>query len=298
MSAHDQKTAAKNPLASDAFPLLVLDVVNGVSTPPRMLFGKMQWHDDLQFVVVKSGRTRIDTPGKGFYCGAGQAAFFNSQVLHRVLDEDDNVRMSFVFPQKLLGFFPGSEMEAHCVGPYTVPGACDCYFFDRSEPWHAEVVDHLLQAREAMRRTPQNTKDRYRACAQLVEAWSCFIDHAEPQIPSPSVLRTQGRMRAFLSFIEANYSNRISLEDIARAGSVSKAECSRCFKAVLQTSPYAYLSNYRISKSIELMKNTEDTLTEIARETGFSTSSHYSNAFKERMHVSPSAYMKACRARG
>lgn len=87
----------------------------------------------------------------------------------------------------------------------------------------------------------------------------------------------------------------LSLEDIAKAENVSKAECARCFKRLIQTTPYAYLLSYRISKATELMHEGELNATVIARTVGFGSSSHFSTAFKKALGMTPKEYMNEVR---
>lgn len=298
MSRKTDKQAlhAANPVRGEGFPVLVLDVRNGVSNPPRLGFGKMHWHDDLQFIVVAQGVVFVDVAGVRIECGKGQGVLLNSRVPHRVLDGKENLRTSFVFPPKLLGFFSGSDMNAYGVSPYVGSRAQQFMHFDLSERWHIDVLDRLAQARELLvERTPSNV-DRYCACAQLVQAWACYISNVVQTPPDRHILASNERIKAFVQFIEEHYADAISLDDIAGAGSVSKAECARCFKEMLQTTPYAYLLDFRISKAIELMRSGTMTATAIAGAAGFGSPSHFSTAFKKALGMTPSAYQAAIKS--
>lgn len=284
---------AANPVRDKGFPVLVLNVSNGVSNPPRLGFGKMHWHHDLQFIVIAEGTVCIDVAGQRIVCGKGQGILLNSCVPHRVLDGKDNLRTSFVFPPKLLGFFSGSDMSVYGVSPYVGPNAQLFMHFDLSERWHVDVLDCLARARELLSGGNSSHIDRYRACAQLVEAWAHYIGNVVQTPPDRHVLVSNERIKAFVQFIEAHYADAITLEDIAAAGSVSKAECARCFKEMLQTTPYAYLLDFRISRAIDFMRAGTMTATAIAQATGFSSSSHFSTVFKKALGMTPSAYQAA-----
>ena len=66
----------------------------------------------------------------------------------------------------------------------------------------------------------------------------------------------RARMQQFLRCIEQRYPEDLTLEDIAQSASVSKSECLRCFQMTLQTTPYKYLMEYRLSKAAELLEKT------------------------------------------
>lgn len=57
-------------------------------------------------------------------------------------------------------------------------------------------------------------------------------------------------------------------------------------------SPITYLTKYRIAQSIKLLTCTELTITQIAQQTGFNTSSYYTECFKKEMGITPLKYRK------
>lgn len=289
---------APNPEEHSPFPILVLDVQNGVSTPPRLGFKKMHWHADLQFIVITAGVAHIDCAGLHFACSTGQAALFNSGIPHRITSSHEAKYTSFVFPAKILGFFPGSEMATFSVNPYVGVHAQPVMFFDGSEPWHAKVISNLMDMHSLLVGHTSSNAERYHACVRLLDAWAHYIGSVDQQLPGKHTREANGRIKAFTSFIDENFSSPISLEDIAHAGNVSKAECARCFKKLLQTTPYAYLLNYRIDKATELMRDGELNATAIAHAVGFSSSSHFSTVFKKALGMTPSAYMAALNSDG
>ena len=59
---------------------------------------------------------------------------------------------------------------------------------------------------------------------------------------------------------------------------MSVGHCERLFMQVLQTTPYEYLINYRIKKSLELLGKEKTT---IALEVGFNDVSHFIQSLKK-----------------
>lgn len=53
---------------------------------------------------------------------------------------------------------------------------------------------------------------------------------------------------------------------------MSVGHCGRLFMQVLQTTPYEYLINYRIKKSLELLGKEKTPISQIALEVGFTIS--------------------------
>lgn len=84
-----------------------------------------------------------------------------------------------------------------------------------------------------------------------------------------------------LSFIHQNYSDNITLQEIAAIAHLSISECTRSFKRTIHMTPYDYLIKYRIKKSSELLISTDSTITEIAHRVGFNHVNHFIQSFKK-----------------
>ena len=92
--------------------------------------------------------------------------------------------------------------------------------------------------------------------------------------------------------MQENYKKKITLQDIAQHINLSQSECSRFFKKVTGETLFKYLLKFRIEKSIELLKNTDMTITEIAYETGFISQSYYDQRFQKIKGISPLKYRR------
>jgi len=93
-----------------------------------------------------------------------------------------------------------------------------------------------------------------------------------------------------MSFIEKNYSKRITLDDLARTTNYSCRHFSRIVRARLSMSPMEYLDTVRINKSCELLSTTALTVTEIGEMCGFDDGNLFSRHFRMRKGKSPSQY--------
>lgn len=95
-----------------------------------------------------------------------------------------------------------------------------------------------------------------------------------------------------IGYIQSNYKNTISLDEISEAGNVSRSQCCKIFKEIINKSPNDYLTEYRINKSVDLISSTNMKMTEIAYECGFNGSSYFAEIFKKMMGISPREYRK------
>ena len=91
-------------------------------------------------------------------------------------------------------------------------------------------------------------------------------------------------------YIHKNYAEKISLNDIANSAFVSKGECCRIFKRVLQLSPFQYLVRYRLKLSVQMLSETDYSIAQIAQQVGFCSSSYYTKCFRKEYNCAPHRY--------
>lgn len=92
------------------------------------------------------------------------------------------------------------------------------------------------------------------------------------------------------SYIERNYNECISLEDVAAHVYMNKSYFSSFFKSKAGLTYRDYLRNYRIEKSICLIVEGNMKIYEIAQAVGYNDSAHFIRAFKEVTGKSPGDY--------
>lgn len=105
-------------------------------------------------------------------------------------------------------------------------------------------------------------------------------------------LNQGGRIRDFyikeaLSFIEQNFQNEISIEDIAAFCGLNRSYFGKIFRDTIGKSPQEFLMSYRMVKAAELLKLTELSIADIGNAVGYPNQLHFSRAFKNIYGVSP-----------
>jgi AraC-like DNA-binding protein len=93
-------------------------------------------------------------------------------------------------------------------------------------------------------------------------------------------------------FIHLNYDQPISLEKLADLAGVSKVHVIRTFEQATGQTPIRYLWKYRISRGMEMLRNTGLTVEEVAYKCGFKSVFHFSRSFKEVSGFAPNHYRK------
>lgn len=126
----------------------------------------------------------------------------------------------------------------------------------------------------------------------LYQVWKGLRQILEPDI-DVGTAASDTRMKDILIFLQQNYSRYLSLDEIAASINLSRSECCRYFKSQTGQTIFSYLIQYRIHKSLELLRNTDMEVSRIALESGFSNQSYYTSRFKELIGMTPKQYRTA-----
>ena len=90
-----------------------------------------------------------------------------------------------------------------------------------------------------------------------------------------------------LSFIEQNFQNDITVEEIAACCGLNRSYFGKIFHEILGKSPQEFLISYRMTKATELLKLTSLSIAEVGSAVGYSNQLHFSRAFKKIYGISP-----------
>ncbi len=90
--------------------------------------------------------------------------------------------------------------------------------------------------------------------------------------------------------MHTNLDTKITLKDVAKVAYMSPSHFSRIFKQETGKTPMDYLSLIRMERVKKLLLAGDKSITEIAVECGFGSSSYLSACFHKKFKISPSAY--------
>ena len=277
-----------NLMENTDFPYLVLDVVNQKSFPQNPGFQVMHWHEDFQFIYVIDGKIKFLTLNKRIEVSASQGIFINKNILHQVKEFTSCHYKSFVFPDYFLKFYFGSPAGVF-VDSISENEDLEFYHFTGQNEWENTVLNLLQKLTEMEEKKTEFYP--YEILLILSSIWLTFRKNILlPPQQQENIVSI--RMQKFLNYIANHYAEDISLESLAKSGNVGKSECLRCFKASLQTTPYKYLMEYRLSKAADLLKTTDLPIGVISENVGFHQVSHFGKCFKEKTGYSPKDYRK------
>lgn len=93
-----------------------------------------------------------------------------------------------------------------------------------------------------------------------------------------------------IAYMNSHYSEKITMEELSARVNLSTSHFTKVFKSITGETPIEFLNVIRLKKSKIMLMNSTHSITEIAIECGFNSSSYFSSCFLEKYRMTPSAY--------
>lgn len=135
--------------------------------------------------------------------------------------------------------------------------------------------------------------DKYMVQSEFLRLFFLLCKESEATNAKSNNNFYNSQIETAIEYINENLTEKITLESVAYAVSLSPTYFHSIFKKAIGQTLHDYIENKRIKKSIHLMETTDMTLTEIAYSCGFSSQSYFSYSFKRRMKTTPRKYIQA-----
>lgn len=113
----------------------------------------------------------------------------------------------------------------------------------------------------------------------------------DPPTAQPSEPDYVARVNRAIDLVIANIDRPLRLESLARAAHFSPFHFHRIFQAIVGETPAQFVKRVRLERALRIMShNPKRPLTQVAMDCGFSSSSDFSRAFKQRYGSPPRAF--------
>lgn len=247
------------------------------------------WHDDVELLLARKGHLCYSINGTKVQIGEGNAVFVNARQMHFGFSDDgtdcEYVCVAFR-PQSLFG---NEELTRRYVLPILSSPQFSHMILERDS--HGALLDQILQLDELY----QNREEGFElpALAAVIALWHGLYGWMGQQISkSPDADSGVWVIRQMLDHIRTHYPEKVTLDSIANAGGVCRTKCCRMFREYLGMTANDYLNSFRLEKSMELLKSTDLSVTEIAAACGYSGSSYFAELFSREKGCTPTQYRK------
>ncbi|MBU5481887.1 AraC family transcriptional regulator [Blautia sp. MSJ-19] len=245
------------------------------------------WHEEIEFGYVLNGQIEITLANRTYIVQKNHGYFTNSNVLSRFSKATDTVlaHTHLFHPIFLSGHFK-SIFETKYLDPVIHNKNIDALIFTGKTPNQQKILQKLRQASALQHQ--ENVEFQTRNL--FSELWLLLLEEIKEQPTHTVNFQNQERVQNMLTFIHAHYSEKLTLNDIAAAASVSTRECIRCFRNTIRQTPLEYVMEYRLNMAKRLLDDTEISITEVSYHCGFSSNAYFGKIFREKCGMTPLQY--------
>lgn len=245
------------------------------------------WHNEIELIYIVSGELQYNVNGKVETIRAGEGIIVNEKQLHfGYSDKKQDCEFICVL------FNPSLLHSISIEEDYTTPilkSSIPYFLLSRKVEWQKDILRDIQDIYDKKKESFSKLYFQGKLCL----LWCGLLHHALRLNNLPKLDRNIFILKNMIDFIHENYDEKITLDQIANAGQISKRTCDSIFLKYQGKTPIKFLMEYRLRKSTEYLKNDSISILEIALAVGFSGSSYYAKTFRKIFGQTPSNYRKS-----
>lgn len=235
------------------------------------------YHEFYEIYYLESGQRYHLINDNLYLIDAGQFLLFEPYVLHHSFGED-NVPFC-----RLLIYFRENEIISNELRQ-TLLGSTGAYKLQQNESKQFYQLANMINVEK---QDPQQYSSEY--CQSLLNTMLIILFRNKRE----KVKQAQrNKITDVISYINANYMNNLTIENIASHFYISPFHLCREFKQYTNSTIVQYINKTRIIHAQRLLYSTDISITDICISTGFSSTSHFGRVFKKVTSFTPSEWRK------
>ena len=262
---------------------------NGYIDPCSRWGNIPHFHEDIEICAQRKGTSGMSVNGKNYILHEGETLFINSGAVHysfATQEERSFYTIIVIHPNILCSSY---AVESKFVLPVTNNRERDAIFFKSDCKFGRKMFKDCVELNRYVGDEFMTTKQFFEIWSNILASCDDLFDFKSPMDPKDPHIDS---FKAMLGYIRTNYPDKISLDDIAARGRVSRTLCNTLFQKYTGNSPFEELTKVRLRKVAELLIDSSKSMSEIATLTGFSSANYMTELFKRDYGMSPREYRK------
>lgn len=253
----------------------------------------IHWHEEMEIVLVRNGKCIFNINSETIIADQGDILIICPSTLHSFRQYKDYKYCSdtYVFNLSLIN----NNMDI-CNSNYFNPllnNECNPYYLLK----HNDICyDKSLALLDTIREIIYGKKPFYelKIKSKLLELFSIFFENGIIKINQETKENSSiKKIKSIINYIEENYKDNITLESLSDMFNISVYHLAHLFKETAGTSCIEFIINYRLNASAARIRNSSESIINIALDNGFNNISYFNRAFKKKYRITPSEYRKS-----
>ena len=249
----------------------------------------VHWHDEFEIIYVRSGFLAVSISGESYIGKTGDAFVVSPGNLHLMGSQTGTVDYyTFLFPLKYISFRTDDMLDEKLLEPLNSGHLMIC---PRVKDTAKELCEQLIEIYEAKKDESESkittqVRTKIILLQFILEMWKKgFVIEND----------TSGRNtveKEMVSYIQQNFTGKISLREFGEQFHLSEKYISRYFKEHFHITLSQYVTYLRLEHAKQLLQDTDIPVTDVAMQSGYQNVSYFIRSFQRAYAVSPLKYRK------
>lgn len=263
------------------------------------------WHFPIEFLMPISNSYTVVVDDMEYVVKPNEILYIGSGVIHSTIAPASGERYFFQIDVSRLKSIAGINNILSFIGPvshFTSENYPDIHatlvelFKDICEEYYAD--DELVNPATSNSRTSLFSNSTLcepiiygKLLTMLTVIGRSYLANVDSETTSD--IKKKEYIDKFMSickYIDEHFAEDLNLDDIAKMAGFSKFHFSRLFKQFANVSFYKYVNQQRISYAEQLLANPDISVTQVAIQSGFSSSSSFIRMFKQFKNCTPTDF--------
>lgn len=250
------------------------------------------WHENIEFLFFIKGEALVKCGSLDIFAKKGDLVVINSNELHHVSSLSESIEYYCIIFNTSL--FQSRHIDT-CETKYINPISQNLILFKNKIESNREIAKHIHKFVKEYEAKEIGYELAVKATLyqMLVLLLRNNIHLVLTSKEYNARMRNLKRFNSILEYIENNYSEKITLDQLCTMSNISRFYFCRLFKSITGKSLGEYLNQLRISKAEALLQSGGFNITEAAVSCGFDDINYFSRMFKKYKKESPSSFLRS-----
>jgi AraC-like DNA-binding protein/mannose-6-phosphate isomerase-like protein (cupin superfamily) len=245
------------------------------------------WHESLEFIIVLQGEVEMSVNGNIYILQEDDIMLVNSNVGHATLAKKINSIAMVIHLNPI--YFRSYYKDYHLL-----QFSCRSNFKTRNNESFSRLRNIALEMVKYIKGEHPEEKIYFESLLNQLIA-NLIRDFPPKMMSSKELVRNKKRKEDvdnIVAYIEKNYKNKISLEELSSFSGYHESYISQIVKQQLGINYYEYLTRIRLREATYDLTDLKRKISDIALSHGFSDVKAFNIAFKKNFGKTPSEYRK------
>lgn len=264
---------------------------------------KHHWHEELEILFFEQGCYQLEIGTQHYEITKPCLCFVRSAEFHAFYCEKDYVESAIVFSPSMLRFSENDEGQNEYIQPLIDNEIFLPRFLFSDDPYFSSVLFYYRTILQILNPLSTDYANAHRtihttASGQLLIKASLLgiiSTLAQAQLLTSQPIPSDARIdliKDSITHMKTHFSEKIYISDLAQLANMNEQYYCRFFKKMIGKSPIQYLNELRVLHSMQLLRDTNESVMNISLECGFNNLGNYMKFFRSLTSTTPLQYRK------